>query len=563
MSRTISTYAIAALLAAAVLSGCSAKTQSKDMSLMERFNSGLPLIADSDPNLSSEQEQARAHLARGLQFAGQERKELAFEQFTRAANLDPQLTEARYRRALIMMDNGLNNQALAELSAVMEQSPEFAPAFEAAGMVYFNSALYAEAEAQLHKALALDPNLVGAQVHIGVIRNYAKDYAGALAAFHAALAVTPNDGSIYNNIGMTQSMLGDDVQAVEAFSTALRLGAPSTRTYNNMGLALARLKRWDEALEAFRCAGGEAAAYNNLGYLYFLDGMYPQAVQAFERAISLEPRFYVRANENLKRARLAMSFNDGMGPRAAHTSAPVAIPHLSEDGPVTPGPLVPATGAPGPALSPAAPTPGPALGLSLPRPRTTAPVLPSAAVPEESDLAAEPASAPAPMTIPQAAPAARMSPVSAIPASSVGGLSALATPVSFSPAAVAFSPSPLTMNRPAMAARTAHEQLDEEPSAMAGYDPGPMPEKPVYTLHVSSWRTMEHAVHHADQLKAMGLAPYILHVDLPGKGEWFRVTIGMFDSLDQARAELAARGHDGTFRELRIVRTQRHLHAQG
>jgi len=570
-----------AALTVPALAGCSAKTQgAPEMSLMERYHSGMPLIGGNADNLSNEQEQARAHLSKGMTYAGQERFELAFEQYTRATVLDPQLTEARYRRGLILMENGMPSQALAEFAAVTEQVPDFAPAHEAAGLVYFKSALYVEAEQHLHRALSLDPTLVRAQVHVGVIRNYAKDYDGALGAFHAALRIAPNDGSIYNNIGMTHSMMANDEEAVQAFNMALRMGAPSAKTYNNMGLALARIQRWDEALEAFRCASDEAAAYNNIGYLYFLDGLYPQAIASFERAIELEPQFYVRASENLKRARLAQSFAEHVSPGTAPVRGVAAIPRLFEPGPVSSGPLTQAGGAPGPVLEAAYPIPGApakaALRPAAPQLQNLSPLLPVSTTPGRTTSEATPEamsgilsedlpeamSEPAPGTLPNVGgllPSAQVS-----HASAAGDLLPLARPVAFTPA---LTP---TRNRPPMtfqAQTVSPRETSAQDSAvgvdLSQYIPGTLPTHPVYTLHVSSWRTPEHAKRDADGLRAKGLTPYILHVTLPEKGEWFRVTIGMYDSLALARENLETQRQDNGFKGLRIVRSQRHLLPEG
>jgi tetratricopeptide (TPR) repeat protein len=70
------------------------------------------------------------------------------------------------------------------------------------------------------------------------------------------------------------------------------------------------LDRYEEALEAFKKAGDRPAAYNNLGYCYFLQGKYEKAIAAFEKAIEIKPSFYPSANENLKMAKKAMTIEN-------------------------------------------------------------------------------------------------------------------------------------------------------------------------------------------------------------------------------------------------------------
>ncbi|MFV9692162.1 MAG: tetratricopeptide repeat protein, partial [Desulfobacteria bacterium] len=61
----------------------------------------------------------------------------------------------------------------------------------------------------------------------------------------------------------------------------------------------------EEAFEAFRKGGNEAQAHNNLGCIYLKEGKPEKAITCFEKAISINPDFYVRASENLRKARIA------------------------------------------------------------------------------------------------------------------------------------------------------------------------------------------------------------------------------------------------------------------
>jgi tetratricopeptide (TPR) repeat protein len=73
--------------------------------------------------------------------------------------------------------------------------------------------------------------------------------------------------------------------------------------FNNLALAYANLGRYDEAMDAFRRAGGEAHAHNNMGCIHLEKGNYPEAVASFEKAIAIEPGFYAKAADNLKKAK--------------------------------------------------------------------------------------------------------------------------------------------------------------------------------------------------------------------------------------------------------------------
>ena len=59
-----------------------------------------------------------------------------------------------------------------------------------------------------------------------------------------------------------------------------------------------------KAFKAFKKAGGEAQAYNNLGCIYLNRGLLEEAVSSFENAIKLEPGYYAKAGDNLKKAKV-------------------------------------------------------------------------------------------------------------------------------------------------------------------------------------------------------------------------------------------------------------------
>jgi tetratricopeptide (TPR) repeat protein len=73
-----------------------------------------------------------------------------------------------------------------------------------------------------------------------------------------------------------------------------------------MGIVLGKLGRYDEALDAFKKVGDEASAYNNLGCIYLAEKNYSAAITAFQRAIEINPYFYVKAKENMRYAEALM-----------------------------------------------------------------------------------------------------------------------------------------------------------------------------------------------------------------------------------------------------------------
>lgn len=517
MKRITTTISAAAIAAAIMLGGCTGARQDQggSLSLMERFHSGKSLIGnertltadEKDKDLTQDQRDARESFMRGLSYLAQSRRELAFEQFSRACALDPNLTQARYQRGLILMEQQMPAPALDEFKAVMEQMPDYAPGYAAAGRVYFTNGLYPEAEKLFNAALERDPQLLEAYDHLGAIHNYNKQYDMALGTFQKALMINPNAAYLYNNLGLAYSMLGRDADAVEAFRKAVMQGAPSAKAYNNMGLALCRMGKYREGLEAFRASGGEAAAWNNLGYFFFLDGQNERAIRSFEKAIELEPTYYERAAENLKRARLAAQFADN----ADHAPA---RPGAQDDLFAPAAPVVPSS----------APQPGMQQGIPAVQPVT---------VPAQQQI------------IPLVPPAAPAKAPENTPAAKPVSLSVHEETLSESPAQPVFVPQQ-------MAQSVTQPEQTAAAAAPAESADG------TYALHASSFRSRQAAEAHAARLLGSKIDARVVAVSIPGRGNWNRVVIGRYDTVETARNALSFYSGQPALKDiadLRVVNT--------
>lgn len=90
------------------------------------------------------------------------------------------------------------------------------------------------------------------------------------------------------------------------------------------------------------------------------------------------------------------------------------------------------------------------------------------------------------------------------------------------------------------------EQASAEPADAAASEEV---EAARYTLQVASHPTMERARAEMDKLSAQGLAPHVIAADIPGQGKFYRVRIGKFATVEQARA------HQSQLERTREVRT--------
>jgi cell division septation protein DedD len=89
-------------------------------------------------------------------------------------------------------------------------------------------------------------------------------------------------------------------------------------------------------------------------------------------------------------------------------------------------------------------------------------------------------------------------------------------------------------------------QIDTPPSPSGGDAAAPAGHAGGYQLQVSSFRTQAEAQAFADQLRARGHKAYTVEAQVPGRGTWFRVRIGPFQTqhaASQYRTGFEAREH--------------------
>jgi Flp pilus assembly protein TadD len=310
----------AGLALATLISGCA---------LMDAFDEPTPEVDRQElfgkaagpqiPDLPAKkhEEMGDMHMSRGQHAT-------ALAHYQRAAAKDPENLGAALKHGYALLETDQVEQSLTVFNTVLDKQPEAAMAHAGAGMAYFRSGLSRQAEARLRRAVALDDSLWRAHNVLGIIHTRNHDPAAALDALQQARDLAPGHPQVLNNLGVAHMMAGDYQAAAKTLRQAARAGAVGEKTSNNLGVSLARLGRFDEALEAFMAAGDEARAYNNLGCALMLMDRHARAVAAFEKAMEAAPRFYVKAHENMRRARMAAGFQGGVVPRAPE--APASTP---------------------------------------------------------------------------------------------------------------------------------------------------------------------------------------------------------------------------------------------
>ncbi len=291
---------------AAILSGCA--SQKQDFQIRDRYKNlhksantkTLPDMTSDEPDMTSDELEKS-----GDDFLNRGNLPKALVQYEKSLQLKPDNIKLVYKKGLLFVIGGQNEDAVKEFQKVIKKESGHALAYKGMGQAFFQMKKYDEAEKNFRDAISRNPELWKVHNSLGIIYDYKKRYDMAIHEYNAAINLKPDEGFLYNNLGVSYSLAAKYEKAINAFNKALEAKYSKSKTYNNLGMALSKLGRYQEALEAFKKGGDKAQAYNNLGCIYLGEEEFKKAITCFEKAIEINPGFYAGANENLKKARMA------------------------------------------------------------------------------------------------------------------------------------------------------------------------------------------------------------------------------------------------------------------
>ena len=323
-------FGVSLLVLAICLAGCAGPkkqvtyNQGEYQQVLDRQKAG---IAPSEDEISSDsKDMSPKELQRlGDLYLQQGNPALAIVQYQNAVEADPSLFHIHYKMGNMFLKKGLPQDAIQHFQEVLKHDEQDALTFEGLGEAYFRVGKEEEAETSFRKAIALQPDRWQTRNFFGMLLDRQKRHQDAIAEYEHGLRLRPDEATLLNNAGLAYYLLGRYEDAVQSFHRALLTGSGQPKIHNNLGLALAKLARYHDALESFRRASNEEEAYNNLGVFYLSSGKAGNAVACFKKAIELSPRYYDKANDNLRLATRALEKNRKTGPKASEVN-PSACP---------------------------------------------------------------------------------------------------------------------------------------------------------------------------------------------------------------------------------------------
>ncbi|MBC8234838.1 tetratricopeptide repeat protein, partial [bacterium] len=211
-------------------------------------------------------------------YSKQGQFDLAIYAYKQAIALDPNFVDAYNGLGQILARNRKFDEAIDAYKKALALLPidsihsqrRLASAHYGLGQVYASQKHYDEAIAEFQQAIENDPYYSDA--HYSLANAYtrqgrAEDAAKEMKIFqklrgNEPLMVKaeqwakrhPNDPESFNNLGATYAILGRFDQAVEAYKKALLLNPQLATAYYNLGVAYSKIDKFKESVEAYKAS---------------------------------------------------------------------------------------------------------------------------------------------------------------------------------------------------------------------------------------------------------------------------------------------------------------------
>jgi len=289
-----------------ILTGC-ASSGAKNVEILreQQMQRQQELDAQNFPKLQKLPEMtAQEHEILADSLLSQGKFAMAYIHYEKAQKLDPSIENIYYKKGLTLLMADKNQEAIEQFKIMLSRQPDHPLSLEGMGQAYFQLKDYKNARKYFLEALKNDSSLWRAHNYLGNIYDIQQQYESAIGHYSKAILINPEDGRLYNNLGIAYMLSGQQEPAIGSFLKSIERGYQTPKVFNNLGVALAKAGRYQQAFESFKKGGNLATAYNNIGCMYMAEEKYQDAIECFQKAIELNPGYYAKAGENLKRAQL-------------------------------------------------------------------------------------------------------------------------------------------------------------------------------------------------------------------------------------------------------------------
>lgn len=211
--------------------------------------------------------------------------------FRKAAEIDPNMWQAKLFEANMMAGQGRQEQAARLLEQLVAQKPDVAEAHLSLAMMDVSNNKMDQGKRELEEALRINPNMAQALYQMGLVSVYEGDPERAEHYFKAAVAADPYYEEAYNDLGLIYGHLGRLAEAEKCFQKTLELNPSFFPAHIGLGNLYGRDKKYNLAVDEYNKAlaidPGFAPAYFNAALAYIAMDMWSEASNYADKAASL------------------------------------------------------------------------------------------------------------------------------------------------------------------------------------------------------------------------------------------------------------------------------------
>lgn len=221
--------------------------------------------------------------------------ELAIDAYNKCIVLEPSNSAVLMNRGFALGALGQHQSAISSYKLALHIDPNDANVYNNLG-----NSLRAISNLDLAvdcflRAVELDPKFSDAFFNLGNVLRDQNRLEEALIAFNKSVELNPYAAEHYNNQGNTLLDLEQSSSAIKSFNEAIKLRPSYSQAYNNLGNAYLQLKDYQSSLNSYNLAvalnPGYAQAYNNRANLLRLFVLGNLAEVNYVRAAILDPKY--------------------------------------------------------------------------------------------------------------------------------------------------------------------------------------------------------------------------------------------------------------------------------
>lgn len=279
------------------LSGCTESVHK--LTYVTDEASALPSLPPDNGLAPLQNKTAPELTSAGFAYLANKNIKIAELHFMTAINKDPKMVDAYIGLGRTEMLKGDFNAAATSFNQAEKLNPGSLPALIGQAQALRSEGKLDAAVNKINSAMMIAPQDINVLKELAMIYDLMGKENLSAPLYLEIVNKAPDEAASHNNLGLNQMVRGEYPEAILSFLQATALDRSNSRIKNNLASAYLLNGDEDNALNIFKVTVGEAQAYNNIGYLYMTQGRFDDAERSLKKALQLNPKFYVRAQDNL------------------------------------------------------------------------------------------------------------------------------------------------------------------------------------------------------------------------------------------------------------------------